>query len=341
MPTTKDNVMRFLIIGVLWVVLFSANAADLRKVDVTITSPVNGREVADLESELKLKAIREALPRLPVLLTGKETLSNDRFEQNIEAIYFAFADVEVNALAMDKKANEARMDATVIFDLDKSKVAIGVVADKRSSEKEVAALYEKIAALIAKGDATVATMDQVKAEMAAITTFIAKEKGTVDVVSVAEEKEKQRNLEAEKLADQFLRLRLEFIASFRHEYVDVNKYGPDRYTANFIARFDKRRWQAISDFVKKHHENRLMLGNIPEYLGSRVFKVCGSFPKNGALASSSYIYFDMGHSLGGPEPQRRVEFTDPSSGIATFVVNFKSNDQFNEINQNLFFGGCL
>lgn len=133
--------MRFFLILIF---LFSQLAFANEAIDVSVVEPIDGRLEFEVRQSARLKAQQEALPRLPLVISGLERLKDENYTQEIKALSVAYLNVNITKEVWDRENNAYTLDAEVSLDDTVTEQMLGSVRDSEILQKKLRAAYEEI-----------------------------------------------------------------------------------------------------------------------------------------------------------------------------------------------------
>lgn len=109
---------------------------------VTVTEHIEGRQDDQVRHAAKVKAAFAGIDRLPVVIKGKETLSNDEFNAFVNALGIGYVDVKTTREDWDREKGVLTLFADVSLDAAKTEDALGQITALEHTKKQLQRAYK-------------------------------------------------------------------------------------------------------------------------------------------------------------------------------------------------------
>lgn len=119
-------------------------------VTISVDVPINSPHQQIVLQNAKTKAVQASLDRLPSVVWGEQSLSNSNFHEQIKAIGFADADVEIKSETWDHANKILKITATVSWDQQKVMATLKEVQEGQDAKKTVMQIEKILNGLSAK-----------------------------------------------------------------------------------------------------------------------------------------------------------------------------------------------
>lgn len=109
---------------------------------VTVTENIEDRTDDQVRHSAKVKAAFAGIDRLPVVVKGKETLSNDEFNAFVNALGIGYVDVKTTREDWDREKGVLTLFANVSLDTAKTEDALGRITALEHTKKQLQRAYK-------------------------------------------------------------------------------------------------------------------------------------------------------------------------------------------------------
>lgn len=117
---------------------------------VTVTENIEGRPDDQVRHAAKVKAAFAGIDRLPVVIKGKETLSNDEFNAFVNALGIGYVDVKTTREDWDREKGVLTLFADVSLDAVKTEDALGRITALEHTKKQLQRAYKVMDGILNK-----------------------------------------------------------------------------------------------------------------------------------------------------------------------------------------------
>lgn len=153
---------------------------------VIVTESIEDRPDDQVRHAAKVKAAFAGVDRLPVVIKGKETLTNDEFNVFVNALGAGYVDVKTTREDWDREKGLLTLTADVSLDAAKTEEALSKITELEHTKKQLRKAYAVMDAALSKSLVSPAELAKIDLMQKGVTTGIAVRQSVLESMQAKE-----------------------------------------------------------------------------------------------------------------------------------------------------------